>query len=117
MNFLYLLKAENGLISPDLKHYTPHYACDNTQGITVQASNCQAGKKGFYWKLHHDWGFCGISDSYKGNIKRDPRFFTDWKWQMRQCLNEWKQGTTFYGWRHFQTDSVFRAAIKNSFTL
>lgn len=115
-NFIYLLKAENGLITPDRKHALSYKLCDNSQGITVPPSNCYAKKKGYYWKTHWDWGFCGASDGYQKNTVEDARFFTNWKWQLDQCYRLYKGGTTFYGIKRFRKDKIFRNKIINSFT-
>lgn len=73
--FIYLIKAENGQISPDRKH-------------------------GGYWrngKLYYDYGFCGISNYYHKDTVNNEKFFSDWKWQMDKCYELYKGGTTFYG--------------------
>lgn len=38
-----------------------------------------------------------MSDGYKLHITSDERFFTDKYWQIEQCYDEYKSGTTFYG--------------------
>jgi len=43
------------------------------------------------------WGFCQIHRGWHPEIVNDKRFFTDWRWQMRECLRLWKGGTRFYG--------------------
>lgn len=71
--FIYLLEAENGLWTHDRKH-NPAL---NTAGV--------------------DWGLCGTNDYWHPQRVNDPRFLSDWKWQMRECLTMYKGGTTFYG--------------------
>lgn len=73
-NFVYLLEAENGK------------AWDH------QRRSILIGKNGYY-----DYGMCQINKGYHKKIVNDDRFFTDWKWQMNQCLRLYKGGTTFYG--------------------
>jgi len=92
MNFLYMLKTENGQISPDRRSMIK-------------------GKNGQY-----DYGFCQVNKGHNSGIVNDKRFFADWKWQMDQCWELFRGGTTFYGWKRFQNDAKFRASIKNSFT-
>ncbi len=75
-NLVYLMKAENGLITPDRQHSTAYYC---------------PGKKGVF----HDWGFGGISDCYHPEIVKDPRFFSDPQWQIDQVYNLYKGGTKF----------------------
>lgn len=67
-DFLYMLKAECGTISP----------------------NCL----GDYGHAH---GFCQIHDQYHPQITNDPRF-SDWKWQIDMCWKLYKGGTRFYGY-------------------
>ncbi len=74
--FIYLLKAENGLISHDRRHSIAYW---------------RKGKK------YYDFGFCGVSNYYHPKIVNDKRFFTDWKWQLNKCYELYKGGTTFYG--------------------
>lgn len=75
-NLIYLMKAENGLITPDRKHDLSYWC-----------------KKRKTWG--NDWGFGGISDCHHREITSDPRFFTDWKWQIDQVYKLYKGGTTF----------------------
>lgn len=75
-NLVYLMKAENGLITPDRQHSTAYYC---------------PGKKGVF----HDWGFGGISDCYHPEIVKDSRFFSDPQWQIDQVYNLYKGGTKF----------------------
>lgn len=80
-NFIYLLKAENGEITPDRKSDINYY-CPKT--------------KTYKW----DYGLCQISDCYYPQIVNEKKFFTDWKWQLNQCYNLYKGGVTFYGIRN-----------------
>ena len=60
--FLYLLKAENGELSPDRQS--------------------DVFKNG----LQEDsWGFCQIHRPSHPEIVNDPRFFSDPQWQLEQC--------------------------------
>lgn len=72
-DFVALLEAENGLWDHTTRH-NPQY---NTVGV--------------------DWGLCGTNDYFHPKRVQDPRFLSDWKWQMRECLTMWKNGTKFYG--------------------
>ncbi len=78
-NLVYLLKAENGLITPDRKHLIAYYYCPKTH------------KKGVF----NDWGFGGTSDCWHPEIVKDPRFFSDPDWQIDQVYKLYKEGTTF----------------------
>lgn len=88
--FLYLAKAENGLISPDRRHPIKYW--------------CAKKKRWGY-----DWGLYGISDCYHEDKTSDPRFFTDWKWQVGEAYKLYKGGTRFYGMQRI-------AKVKKSFT-
>jgi hypothetical protein len=73
--FVIMLEAENGMWSHDRRH-DPSL---NTVGV--------------------DWGFCGTNDYYHPSIVNDERFIGNPYWQMEKCLELWKKGTTFYGWK------------------
>lgn len=91
MRFIYLLTAENGQYNHDRVH--PNHA--NTVGT--------------------DRGYCGINDYYHPTIINDPRFLSDWKWQMRECLRLYQNGTTFYGIIRYDKDPNYRQQIHNKF--
>lgn len=82
-NFVYLLNAENGQWTYKRKHPK----VKGTIGI--------------------DWGFCGINDYYHPDIVKNPKMFTDWKWQMDQCYQLYRKGTTFYGAKHIAKQKQF----------
>lgn len=89
--FLYLLTTENGEYTYLRKH---------------------AKVKG---SVGTDYGLCGVNGYYYSDLINDPRFFTDWKWQLEQCYDLYTSGTTFYGIRRFDNDSVYRQKIINKF--
>ena len=91
MRFLYLLTAENGEYSHDRVHPK------------------QAGTIGT------DHGYCGINDYYHRRLVLDPRFLNDKRWQMQQCFRLYKEGTTFWGLRRFDTNSRYHQKILNKF--
>lgn len=62
-------------------------------------------------KRYYDFGLCGVSNYYHPEIVNDPRFFTDWKWQMQECHKLYKGGTTFYGAKHLKADPKFKRSI------
>lgn len=70
-NFIYLLKAENGALSPT------------------------TASKGVNKNGYRDVGLCQINMGYHKKIVNDPRF-TDYKWQLEQCLRLYRNGTKFY---------------------
>jgi len=72
LDFLALLDAENGF-------------------WTIDRKSRKVGKNGYY-----DYGFCQINKGYHSEIVNDKRFFTDAHWQLEQCYNLYKGGTTFY---------------------
>ena len=51
-------------------------------------------------KREASYGICQIHKGYHPRIVKDPRFFTDWKWQIDQCYKLWKGGTPFYGYNN-----------------
>lgn len=71
-NFVYLLKAESGALSPT------------------------ALSKGVGGNGYRDIGLCQINKGYHKAIVKDPRF-TDYKWQLEQCYRLYNGGTKFYG--------------------
>jgi len=72
--FVYMLEAENGLWTHDRWH-DPSM---NTVGT--------------------DWGW-GINDYWHSGIVNDPRFFSDWRWNLDQTYRLYSGGTVFYGSR------------------
>lgn len=73
LRFIYTLNGENGLWT----HNRRHNPANNARGV--------------------DWGLCGVNDYWHPKVVSDPRFLTDWKWQMNECYRLWKGGTKFYG--------------------
>lgn len=71
-NFVYLLKAESGALSPT-------------------ALSRAVGGNGY-----RDVGLCQINKGYHKDIVNDPRF-ADYKWQLEQCYQMYKNGVKFYG--------------------
>lgn len=74
-NFIYLLKAENGDISPG-------------RLSTIVGSNG-----------YRDIGYCQMNKGFQSKIIKDPRFLTDMHWQIDKCYELYKGGVTFYGLR------------------
>lgn len=58
-------------------------------------------------KREQSYGLCQIHKSYHKKIVNDKRFFTDWKWQLEQCWELYKQGTPFGGRKNI------KKALKN----
>ncbi len=87
-SLVYLMKAENGLITPDRKHLLTYW--------------CAKRKT---WG--NDWGFGGTSDCYHHEVTSDPRFFTDWKWQIDQVYKLYKGGTTFHSRKNWPAMSQY----------
>lgn len=77
-DFLYTLKAENGLLTHDRRHDISHW-CNRTS------------------RWEDDFGF-GVSACYHPNLVGNPLFFTDWRWQLREVYKLYKGGTRFYGY-------------------
>lgn len=112
-DFVLLLNAENGAWTHDSRHYSDYMLCWTWEswerGVLPNQEWCNSlpyefrspdGRAGVWWKRHYDYGFCGMSDGYKKHITDNPKFKTDWKWQVEQCHNEYTKGTRFYGWEH-----------------
>lgn len=72
-NFAMLLKAECG-------------------SLTVDCRSISVGSNGYY-----DYGLCQVNKGWHPETVNDPRFFTDYKWQLRECYRLYKGGTRFYG--------------------
>ena len=77
-DFLYLLRAENGNIDPF------------TRSSYINA----AGHR------EPSYGFCQVHSRFHPDVVGDERFFTDWRWQLRECYRLYKGGTVFYAWPH-----------------
>ena len=98
-HFIYKLESENNqwdelkqsdvlLRWGELEGEDPErvYTC-NTPGDTLTDS-CER---------EQSFGFCQIHEPSHPGLVNTPRFFTDWKWQMRKCLYLYKNGTPMYG--------------------
>lgn len=102
-DFVLLLNAENQKWNYKEKHKKGYKLCwtwDHWKiGKLPNQLSCNAfSSNEKFYRTHYDYGFCGMSDGYKKHITDDPRFLTDWRWQIDQCYKEYKAGTRFYGW-------------------
>lgn len=87
--FMYMLKAENGLLNHD--------------------------RQGHASKIGTDWGFCQVNDHYHSEIVNDPRFLSDPHWQLEQCYGLYRSGTKFYALERLRNDANFRSQIQSHF--
>ena len=92
---MYMLKSENGLLNHDRQSEVPD----------------PYGPNGY----ENSWGFCQIHKDYHPTVVKDPRFFTDPAWQMKQCLIKFRNGTTFYGYNRMFEDRVWAGKVKSHF--
>ena len=88
--FMYMLKAENGLLNSDRRHNP----ANNAAGV--------------------DWGFCGINDHWHPEIVSDPRFFEP-MWQLEKCWELYQGGTKFHSVARLKRDAAFRSKIMSHF--
>lgn len=77
---VYILEIEN-----------PDWTCERVHDIPYYSGS------GNTFRIHHDFGFCGISNLYFPEIVNDKRFLSDCYWQLDQCIRLIKNGTRFYG--------------------
>ena len=89
--FMYMLKAENGLLNHDRRH-------DPSQNM-----------------VGVDWGFCGTNDVHNATVRNDPRFMTDPLWQLGECYRMFKGGTAFHAYKRTLREPDFRAIIQLHF--
>ena len=102
--FVCTAKAENGLLTYKRKHNKSYLLCWNWQAWEEKdppnqlyaMSKCENDTEGWFWRKHNDFGF-GVSDGYYKKIVDDPRFFTDWRWNVDQTYKLYKGGTRFFG--------------------
>lgn len=80
-DFVRKIVAENGSIDPTTQ-----------SNCYVNGSN-KCASSGI---REDSWGFCMTHRTYHPEIVNDPRFFTDWKWQMETCYRLYKGGTPMY---------------------
>ena len=73
IQFIYVLNGENALFD----HTRRHDNSANTHGT--------------------DWGF-GVNDYWHPEVVNDPKFFSDWRWQIDRVYQMWSGGTVFYGY-------------------
>lgn len=103
-DFIYTIMGENLMLNHDRKHNLPYFLCWNWASwnrkiAPNQAENawkCKKGMNGWFIRKHWDWGH-GVGDGYHKKIVDDPRFFSDWKWNLEQTFELWNNGTKFYG--------------------
>lgn len=70
---------------------------------TIDRQSDRKGDNGYY-----DYGFCQFNEGHHPDTVHDPRFFTDPFWQLDQCWDHYKAGTTFYGYRlRHNSDGMF----------
>jgi hypothetical protein len=62
-----------------------------------------------------DTGLCGVNTYWHPDIVNDSRFYTDWKWQLRECYRLYTSGTTFYGILGYDNNSQRRKEINAQF--
>lgn len=89
--FLYMLKAENGLLNHDRRS---QYVSNGVQ--------------------EPSYGFCQIHRGYHPRIVNNLKF-KDPAWQLGQCLKLWKGGTIFYGAERIKKNPAYRAKIESHF--
>ncbi len=94
MEFMYMLKAENGEFSNDR-----------------QSSYVKKGIR------EPSFGYCQIHAYFHPEIVNDHRFFKDPAWQLAQCYQLWSSGTVFYGYDRIQKDRSYKELIKSHFIL
>lgn len=73
IEFIFTLNGENG----DWTEYRIHDSSANDKGV--------------------DYGF-GINSHWHPEVVNDPRFFTDWKWQIGEAWRLYSTGTPFWGY-------------------
>jgi hypothetical protein len=91
IRFIYLLTAENGQYTHDRIH--PKVA----------------------GSIGTDYGLCGVNDYYHRNLVSNPRFKSDWKWQLKKCYELYRDGTTFYGIIRYDQSPSYRQKIHAKF--
>ena len=92
--FIFMLEGENERWTPDRQSDVYMQLIDEEAVVCNNANwteNC---------RREDSWGFCQTHRHYHPEIVNDKRFFTDWRWQMRQCKTLWDKNTTFYGYKN-----------------
>lgn len=77
-DFVLLLNSENGSWSHTTKSTQKYF------------------RDGQWWS---DEGMCQVSRYYHLSIILDPQW-EDWRYQVDKCLELYRGGTTFHGWKH-----------------
>ena len=93
-DFVMMLKAENGEVS------------QHTRSKVFQKDG----------KLEPSWGLCQIHKPSHPESYDGTPFFTDWRWQVRECLRLYQGGTKFYALDRYKNDLSFRKRINSFFT-
>ena len=112
LDYLLLLRAENGTFEPMRQHNGWVKRCirgynEKTQRRIlwqVKDGKCYGERKTMY-----DWWLCGFNEYWHPEIVMDYRFW-DWKWQADKCV-ELKNGWTIFYWRNgrykYKNDFIF----------
>lgn len=112
LDYLLLLRAENGTFEPMRRHNSSVKRCikgyneERQRRILWRVVN---GKCNWKWKAMYDWWLCGFNEYWHPEITMDYRFW-DWKRQADKCVELKKWGTVFY-WRNgrykYKNDFIF----------
>jgi len=114
LDYVLLFSAENWAFTKERKHNMSYQRCVSRYDDITQkripakmdkyynASWVREWKYRCHWHREefNDWWLCWMSDYYHPEVTNDPRFLTDWKRQVDQCVREKKEGTLFYWWEH-----------------
>jgi len=112
LDYLLLLRAENGTFEPMRRHNSSVKRCIKGYNEETQRRilwRVVDGKCYWEWKAMYDWWLCGFNEYWHPEIVMDYRFW-DWKFQADNCYKLKSTGTIFY-WRDgrykYKNDFIF----------
>ena len=112
LDYLLLLRAENGTFEPERRHNSSVKRCIKGYNEKTQRRILWQVKEGkCYWerKAMYDWWLCGFNEYWHPEIVMDYRF-GDWQRQVDKCV-ELKKGWTVFYWRNgrykYKNDFIF----------
>ena len=112
LDYLLLLRAENGTFEPMRQH--PGWISRCIKGYNEETQRrilwqVKDGKCYWEWKTMHDWWLCGFNEYWHPEIVMSYRFW-DWKRQADKCVELKKGWTIFYWWNgryKYKNDFIF----------
>ena len=112
LDYLLLLRAENGTFEPGRRHNGYVKRCIKGYNEETQRRilwQVKGGKCYWEWKAMYDWWLCGFNEYWHPEVVMNYKFW-DWKRQVDKCVELKKGWTAFYWWAgryKYKNDFIF----------